>query len=368
MKFVDEFRDPALVRALAARLAAVASAPCVLMEVCGGQTHALLRYGLDQLLPPGVELLHGPGCPVCVTPAATLERVFALARLPQVTLCTFGDMLRVPGNRGEDLYAVRAAGADVRTVYSPLDALAIAAAAPTREVVFFAIGFETTAPAVALAVHEAARRGQENFSVLAAHVRVPPALDAILAAPDNRVQAFLAAGHVCTVMGLAEYEEFVARQRVPVVVTGFEPVDLLAGIIECVEQLGAGRAVLGNRYARAVSAAGNVTARALLEETFMPVPREWRGLGVLPASGLGLRPRYADFDAERRFAAQLDALDVGASSPSPCISGEVLRGARRPPACAAFGTLCTPDHPLGATMVSHEGACAAHYRYARAAS
>jgi hydrogenase expression/formation protein HypD len=363
MRFVDEFRDPAAARVCAQAIARATTRPWTLMEVCGGQTHAIVRFGIDQLLPAAITLLHGPGCPVCVTPIELVDRALALARTPGVMLTSFGDMLRVPGSDG-DLLAAKAAGADVRVVLSPLDALALARAQPDREVVFFAVGFETTAPATALAVARAASEGIKNFSLLVSHVLVPPALEALLGAPDCAVQGFLAAGHVCSVMGWTEYEPIARRHGVPIVVTGFEPLDILQGVLMCVRQLEQGRAEVENQYARAVRRAGNVTARALLADVFEIVPRQWRGIGEIGASGLTLAPRYAGFDAERRFATP----PARAEAPTDCISGLVLRGVRRPAQCPAFGTRCTPQHPLGATMVSQEGACAAYYRYRRSQS
>ena len=360
MRFVDEFRDAVPVQRVAAAIRAATTRPWTLMEVCGGQTHAIVRFGIDQLLPPGLELLHGPGCPVCVTPVALVDRAIAIAAIDGVVLCSFGDMLRVPGS-ARDLLTAKAAGADVRVVYSPLDALHVAEREPEREVVFFAVGFETTAPATAMAVHEARRRGVRNFSLLVSHVLVPPALRAILDAPRHRVDGFLAAGHVCTVMGLDEYHPIAARYRVPIVVTGFEPLDLLEGIHRCVLQLESGRAEVENQYARSVQTAGNAAARAMLAEVFEVTPRDWRGIGPIPASGLRLRAPFAAHDAERRFAVG----DVGGAEPAECLSGLVLQGRIKPPECPAFGTRCTPDTPLGATMVSSEGACAAYHRYRR---
>jgi hydrogenase expression/formation protein HypD len=328
------------------------------MEVCGGQTHAIVRFGLDRLLPSGVELIHGPGCPVCVTPAVSIDAAVALARRPEITLCSFGDMLRVPGN-GESLASVKAEGADVRVVYSPLDAVKLARAQPQREVVFFAVGFETTAPANALAVRQAHVGGLTNFSLLVSHVLVPPALEAILSSPDNRVQGFLAAGHVCTVMGCQAYRPIAARFRVPIVVTGFEPVDILQGVLMVVQQLETGRAEVENQYTRAVRDEGNAEARALIEEVFEIVPREWRGVGTIAASGLQLRVRYAAHDAARRWRQPVMPTTVT----NECIAGRILLGRARPPDCPAFGMRCTPEHPLGAPMVSSEGACAAYYRY-----
>lgn len=359
----DEYRDAAACHALAAGIARLATRPWRIMEVCGGQTHAILRHGIDALLPPGVELLHGPGCPVCVTPAAYVDQAIALALRPGTLLCTFGDMLRVPGTDA-DLNEARARGGAVKLVVSPLDALAQARANPGLEVVFFAVGFETTAPANALAAHLAKRDGVANFSLLACHVLVPPALRALLAAPGCRVDGFLAAGHVCTIMGTAEYAPIAAEYRVPVVVTGFEPLDLLAGIRACVAALEAGEAPVLNRYPRGVRDGGNPAAQALLAEVFQPADRAWRGLGVLPASGLVLRDAYAAQDAERRFG----AVGADAAPSGPCIAGAVLRGERKPPDCPAFGTACTPAHPLGVTMVSAEGTGAAYHRHGRAAA
>lgn len=333
------------------------------MEVCGGQTNAIVRHGLDQLLPATVELVHGPGCPVCVTPVEILDRAHAIAQRPDVIFCSFGDMLRVPGSRG-DLLSARAEGADVRIVYSPLDALEVARANPRRETVFFAVGFETTAPANAMAVKRAWEEDVRNFSLLTSHVLVPPALEAILASRDNRVQGFLAAGHVCTVMGVREYENLADRHRVPIVVTGFEPLDVLQGVLLCVRQLEEGRAELENQYARAVRRDGNRAALEVVREVFEVVPRKWRGLGSLPESGFALNARYRDFDAEIRFAVEA----IEASEPAECRSGLVLRGQLKPRECEAFGTLCTPETPLGAPMVSDEGACAAYHRHRRRSS
>jgi hydrogenase expression/formation protein HypD len=360
MKYIDEFRDPALARGLLDRIRRTASRPWTIMEVCGGQTHTLLRAGIDQLLPDGLRLVHGPGCPVCVTPLEMIDRALAIAARPGVIFCSFGDMLRVPGST-TDLLRVRAAGGDVRIVYSPLDAVSIAQENGGREVVFFAVGFETTAPATALAARQAKALGLGNFSLLAAHVLVPPAMEAILASPGNQVQGFLAAGHVCTVMGYEDYLALAERYRVPIVVTGFEPVDLLEGIGMVVTQLEEGRAEVENQYARAVQRSGNRSAQEAVAEVYEVCDRPWRGLGVLPRSGLRLRPAYADFDAEKRFAVE----SVRATEPAECRSGEVLQGLLRPDQCAAFGTTCTPEHPLGAPMVSSEGACAAYWRYRR---
>lgn len=360
MKFVDEFRDGRAALALAERIRQTVTRPWSLMEVCGGQTHAIVRFGLDELLPKAVTLIHGPGCPVCVTPVALIDQALALAARPEVTFCSFGDMLRVPGSR-EDLLAVKSRGGDVRVVYSPLDALALARELPEREMVFFAVGFETTAPANALAVVQAEREGLRNFSLLVSHVRVPPALEAILASPRRRVDAFLAAGHVCAVMGTEEYRPLAAQHQVPIVVTGFEPLDLLQGILMAVTQLEEGRAEVENQYARLVKAGGNRPAQALIQQVFQVEDRTWRGIGGIPASGFGLAPAYAQFDAARRFGVQ----DVGGAESPDCQSGLVLQGLLKPRDCPMFGTRCTPDQPLGATMVSSEGACAAYYRYRR---
>jgi hydrogenase expression/formation protein HypD len=363
MKFVDEFRDAAAVRTLIDSIRALTTRPWTIMEVCGGQTHTIVRYGLDELLPDLISMVHGPGCPVCVTPIEMIDAAIALARRRDVILCSFGDMLRVPGSRS-DLLDAQAAGADVRIVYSPLDALAVARRQTEREVVFLAVGFETTAPTTAMVVHQAARLKTPNFSIISAHVRVPPAIAAILASPDNRVQSFLAAGHVCTVMGVEEYRPIVQKFRVPIVVTGFEPVDLVQGVAMCVRQLEEGRAELENQYARSVRTEGNLAARKLIEEVFVPVDRRWRGLDTLPNSGLALRERYAAFDAVRRFALVCSR----APEPSECRAGEVLRGLLKPPECPAFRKSCTPEHPLGAPMVSSEGACAAYLRSGRFAA
>jgi hydrogenase expression/formation protein HypD len=338
------------------------------MEVCGGQTHAIVRWGLDQLLPPGMRLIHGPGCPVCVTPAATIDAALQLARRPEVILCSYGDMLRVPGSAsGDDLLGVRAAGGDVRLLTSPLQAIALARAHPGRQVVFLAVGFETTAPATALLARQALALGLANLSLLVAHVRVAPAMAAILADPANQVQGFLAAGHVGAVMGLEALQTLVAAHRVPVVVSGFEPLELMAGLVACVRQLEAGRAAVENAYGRVVAPAGNPAARQLMAEVFAVVDQPWRGLGVLPAGGLALQGRYRRLDARERFALSPLAARSAAEQPTPeqelCISGQILRGLASPLDCPAFGQACTPLHPLGAPMVSSEGACAAYHRY-----
>lgn len=360
MRFLDEYRDAESARRLAAEIRRATTRPWTLMEVCGGQTHAIVRFGLDALLPGLLRLVHGPGCPVCVTPLETIDRALAIAARPGVLFCSFGDMLRVPGSR-DDLFRVKARGGDVRVVYSPLDALALAKLNPDREVVFFAVGFETTAPANALAVLRAAREGVKNFSVVVSHVTVPPAVEAIMSAPDNKVQGFLAAGHVCAVMGTREYEPLARLWRVPIVATGFEPLDILDGVLACVRQLEAGRCEVENRYARAVRAEGSREAQEVLAEVFEPVDRNWRGIGPIPRSGLGLRAAYAEFDAERRF--EVGAIRV--DEPAECRAGLVLRGLLSPVDCPAFGSACSPERPLGATMVSSEGACAAYHRYRR---
>lgn len=360
MKYLTEYRDPKIARALLDRIRNRATAPRVIMEVCGGQTHTLIRHGIDELLEGAVELIHGPGCPVCVTPVKHIDRALTLARDPRVILASFGDMVRIPGSGG-DLLRARAEGGDVRIVYSPLDALALARRNPDREVVFFAVGFETTAPANAMAVWRAREMGVENFSLLVAHVTVPQAMRAILNPPGNGVEGFLAAGHVCTVMGWEEYLPLAREFRVPVVVTGFEPVDLLEGILMVVEQLEEGRFGVENQYVRSVRREGNQPARDLMDRVFQIVDREWRGLGTIPGSGLGLREEFRIFDAEERFL-----LDGIQSREDPeCRAGEVLQGRLKPTECPAFGTRCTPESPLGAPMVSSEGACAAYYRSGR---
>jgi hydrogenase expression/formation protein HypD len=360
MKHVDEYRDAAAARKLCQAIRAATTRPWTLMEICGGQTHTIVRYGIDELLPPHITLVHGPGCPVCVTPLELIDQAGAIASRPEVIFCSFGDMLRVPGSR-QDLLAVKAAGGDVRVVYSPLDCLALAERHPERTVVFFAVGFETTAPANAMAVWRARELGVRNFSVLVSHVTVPPAMTAILSSPTNRVQGFLAAGHVCTVMGWTEYEPIAAEYRVPIIVTGFEPLDILEGIAMCVKQLEEGRHDVENQYVRAVKRAGTVPARSLVERVFRLVDRKWRGIGQIPRSGLALREEFADFDAEFRFGLG----DLTVEEPAECRAGEVLQGILKPHQCPAFGTRCTPEHPLGAPMVSSEGACAAYYNFGR---
>jgi hydrogenase expression/formation protein HypD len=360
MKYLDEYRDPVAAQKLRQALAKITTRPWTIMEVCGGQTHTIVKYGIDELLPPGIELVHGPGCPVCVTPLELIDKAIAIASRPEVIFCSFGDMLRVPGSRS-DLFAVKAAGGDVRIVYSPLDCLSIAEQNPERTVVFFAIGFETTAPPNAMAVWQAKRRGLKNFAVLVSHVLVPPAMTAILASPTNRVQGFLGAGHVCTIMGYEEYEPLADRFGVPIVITGFEPLDLLEGICRCVRMLEEGRHGVENQYARAVHRQGNPRALRLIRDVFEITDRKWRGIGTIPASGFRLSAGYAEFDAEQRFAVER----VLVAESTVCISGLILQGLKKPHECPAFGTTCTPENPLGATMVSSEGACAAYYNYGR---
>jgi hydrogenase expression/formation protein HypD len=363
MRFVDEYRDPGAVQRALADIRALARRPWTLMEVCGGQTHSILKFGLDELLPERVTLVHGPGCPVCVTGLELIDRAVAIAARPDVIFCSFGDMLRVPGS-SRDLLAVKAAGGDVRIVYSPLDAVRLARRHRDRKVVFFAVGFETTAPANAMAVHRAAVEGLDNFSVLVAHVLVPPALEALLSDPDVRVQGLLAPGHVCVVTGYRAYEGLARRYHVPIVVTGFEPLDILRGVRAAVAQLERGAAAVENEYPRAVHADGNLEAQRMIGEVFAVTDRSWRGLGVIPRSGYALAPRYARFDAERVFGVQ----GVTAVEPAECRAGLVLQGRLRPNACPEFGARCSPEHPLGATMVSAEGACAAYFHYGRVAA
>ena len=360
---VSALQNSSAVLAVAEQLAHTATRPWTLMEVCGGQTHAIVRWGLDQLLPPGLRLIHGPGCPVCVTPAETLDAALQLAHHPDVILCSYGDMLRVPGSQGDDLLGVRAAGGDVRLLTSPLQALELAAAHPERQVVFLAVGFETTAPATALLARQALAAGLTNLSLLVAHVRVPPAMAAIVLAEANQVQGFLAAGHVGAVMGLAELQALVAHTHVPVVVTGFEPLEILTGVLRCVEQLEAGEACVQNAYGRVVRSKGNGEAQALLDEVFAVVDQPWRGLGVLAQGGLALRGRYQQLDARSRFPEISRACSQELQPDNPCIAGVILQGRATPAECPAFATACTPEHPLGAPMVSCEGACAAYYRY-----
>jgi len=360
VKFLDEYRDYGAVQQMAQAIRRSTTRPWTLMEVCGGQTHTIVKTGLQALLPEAITLVHGPGCPVCVTPVEMIDRAVAIARRPEVLLCSFGDMLRVPGST-QSLFDAKALGGDVRIVYSPLDALQLARSNPQREVVFFAVGFETTAPANAMAVWEADRAKIVNFSMLVSHVLVPPAMEAILSSPDCRVQAFLAAGHVCMVMGYEEYLPICQKYRVPIVVTGFEPLDLLEGVQMAVAQLESGRAEVENQYARAVRRSGNRPAQERIAEVFEVTRRTWRGIGEIPLSGLRLREAYRRFDAEKRFEVEV----VHSEESSECIAGLVLQGLRKPYECPAFGTRCTPDTPLGAPMVSSEGACAAYFHFGR---
>ena len=360
MRYVEEYRDPVAAQQFADAIRSTVTRPWKLMEICGGQTHSIVKYGIDELLPKEVELVHGPGCPVCVTPLELIDKALQIAAQPDVIFCSFGDMLRVPGSGG-DLFSVKASGGDVRIVYSPTDAVQIAIQNPDKQVVFFAVGFETTAPANAMSVFLAKQMGMKNYSVLVSHVLVPPAMEVILGSPDNHVQGFLAAGHVCTVMGYEEYEPIANKYQVPIVVTGFEPLDLLQGIYMCVSQLEEGRYEVENQYARAVRKEGNVPAQQLVAKVFQVVHRKWRGIGEIAQSGLGLAPDFAEFDAETRFGVS----GYTAEEDSECISGLVMQGAKKPEDCTAYGKRCTPDHPLGAPMVSSEGACAAYYRYRR---
>ncbi|ACO33945.1 MULTISPECIES: hydrogenase formation protein HypD [Acidobacterium] len=360
MKFVDEYRNGDIAAKLVQKIRSVQTKPWVIMEVCGGQTHSIVKNGIDHLLPAGIELVHGPGCPVCVTPLEMIDRAHAIARRPDTIFCSFGDMLRVPGTHG-DLFSIKSQGGDVRVVYSPLDCLKIAQANPDKQVVFFAIGFETTAPANAMLAWRAKQQGLDNISLLISQVLVPPAIESILGSPQNRVQAFLGPGHVCTVVGYAEYEPLSAHFRVPIVVTGFEPLDILEGVLMAVEQLETGRYAVENQYSRVLDRTGNRPAQALIAKIFEVSDRKWRGVGNIPQSGLRLRDEFRDLDAELRFQVS----DISTMEPEQCIAGQILQGIKRPHDCPAFGTTCTPQHPLGATMVSAEGACAAYYAYGR---
>ncbi len=360
MKYMAEFRNSEHARRLATEIARTVTRPWAIMEVCGGQTHSILRNGIDQILPKEIELIHGPGCPVCVTPLQMIDQALAIAARPEVIFCSFGDMLRVPGSTG-DLFKVKGAGGDVRIVYSPLDAVKLAKSHPNREVVFFAIGFETTAPANAMAIKLAKSQGLHNFSALVSHVLVPPAIEAIMKAPDHRVQGFLAAGHVCCVMGYHQYHELAQRYRVPIVVTGFEPLDLLEGIRRTVVQLESGMACVENAFSRVVTEEGNIPAQKVIEEVFEVTDRSWRGIGMIPRSGWRLGKAYASLDASERFGVS----QVCTTESAQCRAGEVLKGVIKPNQCSAFGKSCTPRTPLGATMVSSEGACAAYYHFGR---
>lgn len=360
MKYVTEFRDAGLVRRVLEEIRQTTTRHWVLMEMCGGQTHAILRHGLDQLLPPEIELVHGPGCPVCVTPLELIEKAQSIASRPEVILTTYGDVLRVPGSK-RDLFSVRACGGDVRVVYSPLDAIKFARSRPDREIVFFAIGFETTAPANAMSVIQAKALGLTNYSILLSQVCVPSAMKAILSSPYNRVQGFLGPGHVCAVMGYWEYLSIVQEHHIPIVVTGFEPLDIAQAILQLVQMLETARAEVRNAYSRVVTLGGNQLAQKVLKEVFCECDRKWRGIGVIPSSGLALKPEYAEFDAEKKF--QLG--DISSEEEQSCIAGQILQGLRKPSQCDAFGIHCSPERPLGALMVSSEGTCAAYYRYRR---
>ncbi|NOQ14611.1 MAG: hydrogenase formation protein HypD [Methyloprofundus sp.] len=360
MKFVDEYRDPQTVRKWVQAIADMTTQPWTIMEVCGGQTHSIIKHGLDQLLPDKIKLIHGPGCPVCVTPIAYIDKALAIAQQEGVILCSFGDMLRVPGS-DNDLLSLKSQGADIRIIYSPLDALTIAEQNPDKKIVFFAVGFETTAPTCALAVYQASQRALDNFYMLACHVRVPPVMQALLAAPDNRVQGFLGAGHVCSIMGYHEYHTIARQYKIPIVITGFEPVDILQGLFQCIRQLEAKTYTVENQYKRVVSEQGNIPAQQLMQQVYVEVDRQWRGMGNIALSGLSLRDEYAAWNAERHFA----VADIQTDESAECRSGEVLKGLIKPAQCPAFNKACTPEHPLGATMVSSEGACAAYYHYRR---
>lgn len=362
MKYLSEYRDAELVHAALKKIRDITTRPWTLMEICGGQTHSIIKNGLDQLLPPEIDLVHGPGCPVCVTPLELIDKALAIASRPDVIFTSYGDMLRVPGSQA-DLFSVRAAGGDIRVVYSPLDAVRLAQENPDKEVVFFAIGFETTAPANVISVIQADKLGLDNYSILVSHVRVPPAIEAILNSPENRVQGFLAAGHVCAVMGYWEYLPISKKHKIPITVTGFEPLDIVQGILATVESLEAGSHEVKNAYSRTVTQEGNQSAQSVINQVFENCDRKWRGIGTIPGSGWRLKPAYSKYDAEKRF--QVESIQ---SEESPlCISGLVLQGLKKPDECEAFGSLCTPENPLGATMVSDEGACAAYYRYRIAA-
>ncbi|MFA5059730.1 MAG: hydrogenase formation protein HypD [Candidatus Omnitrophota bacterium] len=358
MKFLDEYRDAKSAQRLSQEINKITTKPWTIMEICGGQTHAIVKFGIDELLPKHITLVHGPGCPVCVTPLELIDKAITIASRPDVIFCSFGDMMRVPGS-STDLLAVKAKGGDVRMVYSPLDVLKIAQANPSKEVVFFAVGFETTAPANAMAVYQAKSKNIPNFSMLVSHVLVPPAMEAILSSPHNRVQGFLAAGHVCTVMGYDEYEPIALKYKIPIVVTGFEPLDILQGIYMCVKQLEEKKFIVENQYTRSVKKEGNQPAQYVIKEVFKIVHRKWRGVGQIEKSGLGFQKDYEQFDAELKFG----VADYTAEESSECMSGLVLQGLKKPNECPAFGNKCKPEHPLGATMVSSEGACAAYYRY-----
>ncbi|MGH9514406.1 MAG: hydrogenase formation protein HypD [Terriglobales bacterium] len=360
MRYLDEYRNPRLAQSIVNEIRRIQTRPWVIMEVCGGQTHSIVKHGIDRLLPEGIELVHGPGCPVCVTPLENIDKAHAIAAQPNVIFCSFGDMLRVPGSNG-DLFTLKSQGADIRVVYSPLDCLKIARVNPDKHVVFFAIGFETTAPANAMLAFRAKQEGAHNVSILVSHSLVPPSMTYILQSPQNRVQGFLGPGHVCTIMGYREYEPISERYRVPIVITGFEPLDLLQGILMTVRQLEAGTATVENQYSRILDREGNVPARKLVNSVFEVADRKWRGVGWIPKSGYKLRWEYREHDAEKLFHVK----EIDTKEPAVCISGQILKGIKKPHDCPAFGTACTPLTPLGATMVSAEGACAAYYAYGR---
>jgi len=365
MNYLTAYRDPSTVKKLVAAIQAITTKPWQIMEVCGGQTHSIIKYGIDQLLPDTINLIHGPGCPVCVTPLSYIDKALAIAAQPEVIFCSFGDMLRVPGSE-LDLLSLKAQGADIRIVYSPLDAVAIARQNPSRQVVFFGVGFETTAPTTALAAYQAKQSGLTNFSLLICHVRVPPVIQALLDSPNNQVQGFLGAGHVCSIMGYHEYLPLVAQYQIPIVITGFEPVDILHGLYLCIKQLEECRHQVENQYSRIVKEAGNQPAQQLMRQVFDVVDRDWRGLGEITAGGLALKAEFGNWDAGQRFAVSVNG--TGMAEPAGCRSGDILRGLIKPAECAEFGIRCTPEHPLGATMVSSEGACAAYHRYRPAAN
>lgn len=358
MKYIDEYRDPQAAKKFSKAITDITTRDWTIMEVCGGQTHAIVKFGIEELLPDSIKLLHGPGCPVCVTPVELIDKAIELALLDDVILCSFGDMLRVPGSQ-KDLFSAKSAGGDVRVVYSPMDVLNICRQNPSKQVVFFAVGFETTAPATAMVVYQAYNNSVENFSMLISHVLVPPAMQSILSSPDNRVNGFLAAGHVCTVMGYEEYEPISKKYGVPIVVTGFEPLDILQGVYMCIDQLEKGIAIVENQYSRSVRKGGNEPAKSIIKDVFRVVPRKWRGIGEIPRSGLGLSDKYSEYDAEKRFGIVGNTVEEN----TVCISGLVLQGLKKPAECPAFARQCTPESPLGATMVSSEGACAAYYKY-----
>lgn len=360
MKYLEEYRNPNIARQLLGKIRETVTKPWVIMEICGGQTHSIIRNGIDQLLPKEIELVHGPGCPVCVTPLEIIDQAISIAQRPDVIFTSFGDMLRVPGTE-KDLFQVKSEGGDIRMVYSPLEALKMARENPDKEVVFFAVGFETTAPGNAMALFQAARENLTNFSEVVSHVLVPPAMETLLSSPDNRVQAYLAAGHVCAVMGYNEYFPIAEKYKVPITPTGFEPVDILQGILSVVQQLEAGEYRVDNQYARAVKAEGNPAAQKVINEVYEICDRKWRGIGIIPQSGMCIKEKYTAFDASKKF----DVGHIKTEEPQECISGLILQGLKKPPQCPAFGKSCTPEHPLGATMVSGEGACAAYYRYQR---